>query len=145
MSHTVEENDITLLDTLFPQSAGECRDLVEELCVRELLPGARDGAIKVDGNMITVAGKYMAVNAVVAGGDLAIREPDPAVVLRPAGGVSLGVFENGRGLLVPVQMLCLVSPKLLRLVEAVAEDLVLDVILLGCHDVGFVGLQWCGI
>lgn len=124
---TVHQHDIPLLDALLAQHAGKRLDLVQQLLVGDGLLGARHGAVVEDGRAVAEAGVHVAVDAVVAGGQLAAREPLP-VVVRPAALQLLArAREHGRGLLVPVELLGLVAPEGLRVGEGVVLHLVLRV------------------
>lgn len=79
-SLTVDKHDIPLLDTLLPQDGSEDLDLIEQLLVCDALLGVGDGAVVKNGGEVTVAGKDMSVNTVVARRYLAIGEPLPVLV-----------------------------------------------------------------
>lgn len=130
---TVKHDHIAFTHAIFPQGTSKDLDLVKQLTVRELLFGLGDGAIKVNGNLIAMASLDMAVDAVVARGDLAVRKPLPAVVFNTALELLGRQLQDGAGLLVPVEMLGLVGPELLGFLQAVPQDIVLDVAPLSRH------------
>jgi hypothetical protein len=124
---TVDEHDVPLLNTLLPQDGSEHLDLIEQLLVRDALLGVGYWAVVEDSGEVTVAGEDMTVDAVVTRGYLAVWEPLPV-------GVGVACLENlgrpgkgGRGLLVPVEVFCLVAPEALGVVERAVVDLVLEV------------------
>lgn len=83
----------------------------------------------------------MAINAIVAGGDLAIREPFPAVVGDAVLERLLGQLDGGRELLMPVKVLGLVPPEVIWVFERVPQHLVLDVVIVFRHGDCFGGCR----
>lgn len=110
----VEHDDVSFPDTRLPQRAAESLDLLEELPIRVSLLCVGDGAIEVDGHLIAIATQDMPIHAVVARGDFAVREPGPAVMRSAAGERLVHPLQSVAGLLVPMEMLGLVGPKLFR-------------------------------
>lgn len=108
----IDEHDVAPAHALVAQDGSEGLDLIEELGVGDALLGARDWAVIEDGRTLAMAGEDVAVDAVVAGGDLAVRKPLP-VVMRDVGfGKSLGIFPEGGGRgLVPVEIGGLLCPE----------------------------------
>lgn len=64
---TVEHDNIALLDALLAQGTSECLNLLQDLPVGMPLLRLGDGAVVVDGDLITTAGQDVPVDAVVAG------------------------------------------------------------------------------
>lgn len=136
---TIEHDNVALPDSLLPQGAGQHLNMVKQLLVRVPLLDPCDGAVVVDGDLLTPAGEDVPVDAVVARRDLAVREPLPCVVGDAAAREGLArPAERGGGLRVPVQVLGLVCPELVRVLEAVPQDVVLEVVVSG-H-----GCSWGG-
>lgn len=124
---TVDQHDVALLDALLAQDAGKGLDLIEELLVGDGLLGLGHGAVVEDGRGVAVAGVHVAVDAVVAGGQLARREPLPVVVRLAVLELLACAREHGRGLLVPVEVLGLMAPEGLWVGERVVLYFVLRV------------------
>lgn len=101
-----------------------------------LVFGVGNRTVIVDGYLVAMAIKNMAVDAVEACRDLAIREPLPVVVSDAARQLPLAAAKDCRRVFVPVQMLCLVCPEVFRVLQAVSQDLVLDVFVLLGHGAG---------
>lgn len=64
-----------------------------------------------------MAGQDVSVDAIVGGGDLAVRKPGPVVVGDAAGEGLGGATDSLRGLSVPMQLLCMVQPEALGVLE----------------------------
>jgi hypothetical protein len=130
---TVKHDYIAFAHAIFPQSSGKNLHLVQQLTVCKFLLGLSDRAIKIDGNLVTMASLDMPVNAVIARGDLAVRKPLPAIVLDAALELLGRELQDRAGLLVPEEMLGLVGPELLGILQAVPQDVILDVAPLSRH------------
>lgn len=130
---TIHQHDIPLPDPLLAQHPSQHLDFLEELRVGVRLFAPRDGRVPDDGRGIAVAVEDVPVDAVVGGGDLAVREPGGAGVGDAVGeGFGCGAEGAGGGG-VPVELGGLVGPEGFGVVEGEGLDLVLGV---GGHDGG---------
>ena len=124
---TVDDHDIALSHALLAKDPGQDLDFVQELAIRVFLGGMSDGRLPDDGDVVPAAIGDMAIDAVVAGGDLAVREPRPMCVL-DAAGQGLGLVGQGsRGAAVPVEPVCVSCPEGLGVLERMLESCVLGV------------------
>jgi hypothetical protein len=64
---TIDEHNISLLNTLLAQDAGKCLDFIEELLVGDRLLGVRHRTVVEYGREVAVTSVHVAVDAVVAG------------------------------------------------------------------------------
>lgn len=97
------------------------------MTIRPRLLGPRHGAVKVDCNMMAPTGRYMPIDAVIAGRYLAAGKPFPALVSTATiPERALGPTQSGRGLSVPMEVLGLMSPELVRPFQAIPEHVVLQ-------------------
>ena len=130
---TIHQHHIPLPHPLLPQHPSQHLDFLEQLLVRISLFAARDGRVPDDSGSIAIAALDMSVDAVVGGGNLAVREPGGAGVRDAVGEGFGGCAEGAGGRLVPVELGGLVGPEGFGAVEGEGLDLVLGV---GGHDGG---------
>jgi hypothetical protein len=131
--HTVNQYDISFLDTLVSEHASQNFYLVQQLAVGECLLGLGYGAVEEYGGTVAIASQHMSVYAVEARRDLAPSEPLPMRVLVPILEGLRRPCKSGLWLLMPVEMLRLVRPEGLGILERVTVHLVLWV----AHGGGF--------
>ena len=128
--HTVHEYHVAFLDPLLPQHSGQGLDLAEQLFVGVFLLLARDGRVPDDGRGVAMTVLDMSVNTIVRRRYLPIREPCPMRMTDATGELLGRLLHRLRRSLMPVQLLGLMSPERLRILERVRLNLILDV---RCH------------
>jgi len=139
---TIHQHHIPLPHPLLPQHPSQHLDFLEQLLVRISLFAARDGRVPDDSGSIAIAALDMSVDAVVGGGNLAVREPGGAGVRHAVGELAGRGAESARGLLVPVELGGLVGPEGFGVAEGEGLDLVLEV---GGHGGGGAGEGQAGV
>lgn len=114
----IHEYSIAFANALGAQHRRQGLDVVQQLGVADALFCARHGAVVQDRGLAAVSRLHVAVDAVVARRDLAVREPLPVVVGLVRLGEGLGVpAQHGGGLLVPVEVGGLLGPEGLWVLE----------------------------
>lgn len=122
MQHTVDNNNIPPPNPLLAQHPRQHLDLVQQPRIGKRLLGSRDRRVPDNRGAVAMPIAHMAVDAVVGGGNLAVREPGPVVVGRAVGG-GFGVFGDGLGWgTVPVEVRGVVGPEGLGGLEGEVVD-----------------------
>lgn len=107
---TVDDDHVTALDALLSQDACENFDFIEKLGIGVFLGGVCHGGFPDDGDIVSMAGLDVAIDAIVCCGDVSIWEPGPGLV--GATGEGLGLFsQSSRGLCMPVEPRRVMGPE----------------------------------
>lgn len=118
---TVDDHHISLAHPLLPQHARKHLHLIQQLPVGVFLCGVRHWRLPDNGDIVAETIVDVAVHTVVGGGDLAVREPRPMVMLH-ATRQSLGAaIKNARGFAVPVEPVRVARPEGVGIAERVFE------------------------